>query len=254
MEAVWARLPAESAPAYEAFEMYCQMGAERSTAAVGRALGKSKTLMDRWSSEHAWVARAAACDAHVAGAGEQAYVDEARAMAERHARETLDLQRRALEKLEAMDPAELSPRDAIRLYEMAAELERLSRGMPTEHVQTDGTAPPTSLALATPADPETARLTGELSSCVRRAAGALQRWFELLLEENSTPANGAADAEPEHAVEPSRTVSETSGNQRYRQPRGWLSPRPSQRAVKRSLMTTLRWGHRHSGTAARAKK
>jgi hypothetical protein len=174
----WARAPDESSQAFEAFESYCQMGAERSTAAVGRALGKSKTLMDRWSSEHAWVFRAAAFDAHVAGAGEQAYVDEARAMAERHAREAQDLQRHALEKLQAMDPAELSPRDAIRLYEMAAELERLSRGMPTEHVQTDGTSAPPSLALATLSDPESARLAGELSMRVLHAAEEHERRYK----------------------------------------------------------------------------
>jgi hypothetical protein len=41
------------------------MGAERSTAKVARALGKSKTLMDRWSGQDGWPARASAWDAEL---------------------------------------------------------------------------------------------------------------------------------------------------------------------------------------------
>ncbi len=48
----------ETPVAFQAFVIYRDMGPERSLAAVGRKLGKSKALMERWSSRHGWVLRA----------------------------------------------------------------------------------------------------------------------------------------------------------------------------------------------------
>ncbi len=52
------RLDNESARAYAARTEYILMGAERSTAKVGQKLGKTKDLMDRWSSRYGWADRA----------------------------------------------------------------------------------------------------------------------------------------------------------------------------------------------------
>jgi hypothetical protein len=52
----------ETAKAYEAFKAYAEMGAGRSLDAVGRKLGKSTTLMERWSSVHGWKERVALWD------------------------------------------------------------------------------------------------------------------------------------------------------------------------------------------------
>ena len=59
----WERQEGESAKAFEAFTIYAGLGADRSLRAVAQQLGKSKTLMDRWSSTYGWVARAAEYDA-----------------------------------------------------------------------------------------------------------------------------------------------------------------------------------------------
>ncbi|MDB6035845.1 MAG: hypothetical protein JWM16_6183 [Verrucomicrobiales bacterium] len=40
----------ESARAFEAFSVYLNMGPERSLAAVGQKLGKSGSLIERWST------------------------------------------------------------------------------------------------------------------------------------------------------------------------------------------------------------
>lgn len=56
----------ESSKAYAAVTAYCYMGAQRSIARVGRELNKSTTLLERWSTQHHWVARAADFDAAVA--------------------------------------------------------------------------------------------------------------------------------------------------------------------------------------------
>src|SRR5437868_1524774 len=69
---LWERQPSESPKAFQAAALYFEMGADRSLAAVGQSLGKSKALMERWSSAYGWVERAAAYDAHLAQLAEQA--------------------------------------------------------------------------------------------------------------------------------------------------------------------------------------
>ena len=58
----WERQKGESAQAFAAFLAYLQMGADRSLSAVGQRLGKSKALMERWSSANGWVERCRAWD------------------------------------------------------------------------------------------------------------------------------------------------------------------------------------------------
>ena len=56
-EKAWERQPKESARAYEAFDLYLKMGPERSLRKVGQELGKSNTLISRWSSAWNWQER-----------------------------------------------------------------------------------------------------------------------------------------------------------------------------------------------------
>jgi hypothetical protein len=55
-------------------------------------------------------------------------------MAERHAREALMLQNKAVERLRQLRPEELGPRETLSFLIEAAKLERLARGEPTERV------------------------------------------------------------------------------------------------------------------------
>jgi transposase len=61
----WNRRPGESAKAYEAARIYFEMRAARSLAGVAKNLGKSVSLVERWSTRWAWVDRATAFDAHL---------------------------------------------------------------------------------------------------------------------------------------------------------------------------------------------
>src|SRR2546423_7230516 len=58
--------PKESHKAFAAFSLYLNIGPQRSLEAVGRKLGKSKVLMERWSSKFDWLARVQAHAAHMA--------------------------------------------------------------------------------------------------------------------------------------------------------------------------------------------
>lgn len=61
----WERRESESNPAYEAFRAYMRI---RSCAKVALELGKSTTLITRWSSDHDWVARVTEYDSYLATA------------------------------------------------------------------------------------------------------------------------------------------------------------------------------------------
>ena len=50
--------------AFEAFATYRDMAYQRSLAAVGWRLHKSRSLLSRWSAAHGWVKRVAAWDAY----------------------------------------------------------------------------------------------------------------------------------------------------------------------------------------------
>lgn len=58
--------PKESEKAFAAFSVYLSMGPERSLSKVGRKLGKSKTMMEKWCRRFEWPARIAAYAAHMA--------------------------------------------------------------------------------------------------------------------------------------------------------------------------------------------
>lgn len=132
MPAAWEMQPGESAVAFEAFALYRDWGQERSLARVAEKLGKSETLMSRWSAQHGWVRRAEAWEAHLdaekvkrlkAGVGE---------MAERHAKVAMLFQQKVIERLRELKPGELSPAELSRWYDVAVKVERLSRGEATE--------------------------------------------------------------------------------------------------------------------------
>jgi len=128
----------ESAKAYAAFVVYRDLGAERSTAAVARSLGRSKTLIDRWSSRHGWVARARARDDEIDRQTTAAKLREAVEMEDRHGRAAVALQARALQALQDIQGDKVSPRDLTYMMDIAVKIERLSRGQPSERVELVG--------------------------------------------------------------------------------------------------------------------
>ncbi|WP_194522383.1 hypothetical protein [Cellulosimicrobium sp. JZ28] len=122
-------LPGESAKAHEAFRLYCAQGAARSTARVAQELGKTKTLVDRWSSRWQWVARAAEHDAALHREEDAAMRERARTMGRRHADAAAALMVRALRALQAVTPQEIAPRDAVRMFDVATRVERDALGI-----------------------------------------------------------------------------------------------------------------------------
>jgi hypothetical protein len=146
----WEQLPGESAKAYAAFCLYRDQGPNRSIEATSRlyhshaAPRGSQTAQGRrrgasgqirnWAQRWSWSARARAWDQELEHVKWSQQVEASAEMAERHAREALMLQNKAVERLRLLRPEELGPREILSYLIEAAKLERLARGEPTERV------------------------------------------------------------------------------------------------------------------------
>lgn len=139
------RLPKESDPAWEAFVMYRDMGLGRSLGKVARQLGKSKTLLDRWSQKNRWRVRVVAWDEDLDRRQREGMVRELVRMRERQVRASTALQSLGVSELnklidrsrQAKEPI-LKPKEVLNMIARGAELERLNRGEPSQIVETNG--------------------------------------------------------------------------------------------------------------------
>ena len=125
--APWEQQPGESAKAFEAFAAYRDMGVERSIRKVTRQLNKSLTLIGKWSSANNWPERARAYDMDLDRQAHAQAVREVRNMENRHIRIAMQLQAKALEALEQLDVATLSPKMQLAFIAKATEIERMNR-------------------------------------------------------------------------------------------------------------------------------
>jgi len=60
----WDRLDCETSRAFEAFNVYLNLGPSRSLPQVAKALGRVVSGINRWSARYDWVARSMAYDAY----------------------------------------------------------------------------------------------------------------------------------------------------------------------------------------------
>ena len=117
-EQPWERQKVESAQAFEAFFLYLEMGGSRSLRAVSQELGKSKTLIDRWSRTYKWVERCRAWDNHLQYEAKKAAITEVRNMTKRHVTMAQQIQNAAMLALKELGSNMVNPKN------FAAELER----------------------------------------------------------------------------------------------------------------------------------
>jgi hypothetical protein len=149
MAALWERQPGESAKAYAAFGLFRDLGPRRSLDAASRRyhhpgpeappppggrLPRASGTMRRWAQRWSWVERARAWDQETERLQQAEQLAAIQEMAERHAKEALLMQNKAIERLRQLRPEELGARDTLAYLIEAAKLERLARGEPTERV------------------------------------------------------------------------------------------------------------------------
>ena len=128
----WERQKGESAQAFEAFSTYLGMGAERSTRAVAQKLGKSASLIQRWSREKDWQERVRAYDNDLEKEARRKAVAARKDMVDRHIGIAMQLQKKALQALKDLSVEDMTPKDIKEYIKMATDLERLNRTLEEE--------------------------------------------------------------------------------------------------------------------------
>jgi len=143
--------PRESSRAFAAFSLYLSLGPQRSLVAVGQKLGKSRVVIERWSTKFEWTSRVQAHAAHMALVEREATEALARASAveweqrkqevrreewDMHA-EAIRAGKEALKRFyERGKGATLG--DIARILELASKLGRLAAGMATDKTEVTG--------------------------------------------------------------------------------------------------------------------
>jgi hypothetical protein len=82
----WDPQSGEGSQAFAAFRAYLELGAARSIPRAARTIGKSSQLLHRWSTQHGWVKRALAWDAHLAQQRDESKAADRRELVRRRLR------------------------------------------------------------------------------------------------------------------------------------------------------------------------
>ena len=132
---LWERQEGESAQAFQGFAAYRDMGAERSLAKVAQKLGKSKALMERWSVRWQWVVRSDAWDDELDRQTRVELKKGVTGMRKNHVNIAKAMLVKALQALQRIPVDEMTPKDVSTMVDVAAKLERISRGEATERTE-----------------------------------------------------------------------------------------------------------------------
>jgi hypothetical protein len=152
MSQIFEQQPRETARAFEAFQVYLGMGADRSLARVGAKLGKNTVTIERWSAKFGWLNRVKAHAEYLAEAEREATAVLVRAKAvdwvrrrevllesewEMHGK-CLEAARKALDAFLAKPTVYANLADISRMLEVASKLGRLAAGMATDKTEVTG--------------------------------------------------------------------------------------------------------------------
>jgi hypothetical protein len=166
----WERLHGESAKAFEAFVRYRDMGPERSLAKVARELGKSTTIIERWSARDSWVQRVAAWEEEQDRIWRDQQVASRREVGRRQLRIANAMQAQLVQALTRLDLAALSPRDLGYWLDISTRVQRQALGLGEHVAHTGADGGPIELARLSP-DEARARLR-EVSDEISRRLSA----------------------------------------------------------------------------------
>jgi hypothetical protein len=146
------QLPRESNKAFAAFRTYLEMGPQRSMAEVGRKLGKSEGLIERWSRKYDWAGRVSAYGAHLATVEREAtealvrvksaeWLKRQQEVREREwemHEKCIAAAKRALAAFMERDKVYANLADIARILEVGSKMGRMASGLATETVEHTG--------------------------------------------------------------------------------------------------------------------
>lgn len=140
---LWDKQDYDTPKSYEAFLLYRDLPLDQRTLQkVADTLGKSVSLINRWSSQKKWKARVAAYDRFFdKKTRQERAVEDEKAKLDMVRRQTnwaVLVQNRIAQTFKDMRPFEwkkLPFRERIQAYKIMADHERLSRGLPTGKIE-----------------------------------------------------------------------------------------------------------------------
>jgi hypothetical protein len=127
---LWERRNNESAEAFEAFAIYRDLGVGRNLTKVWQQLGKSHTLIERWSHRHDWVLRCIEFDRFMDSERLKALVRGTVAMRERQANIAARISQRIADRVGRMTDKQidaLSPQEIATLLRVSTDVETKAR-------------------------------------------------------------------------------------------------------------------------------
>jgi hypothetical protein len=137
----WEPQPNETAQNFAAFNAFRSLPprertlSKASLAYYGKNTPTCYRRIKGWSAKFEWVTRALAWDEEQERQVRQAEVRAVKEMRARHAKQAMLLQQKAVLRLQAMKPDELSPRTLLEYLSEAIKIERQARGEPDAVVQ-----------------------------------------------------------------------------------------------------------------------
>jgi hypothetical protein len=136
----WERQEGESQEAYEAFEQYLGMGAQRSLVKVAKLVGKSHTLIERWSVRDQWQGRVVHHDRWRARALNEEILLGTAEMRQRAIKTAMAIQARVAQRVTNMSKAEIAklrPREIAALFNSATKAEASARDISLDDLDDD---------------------------------------------------------------------------------------------------------------------
>lgn len=133
----WDRQPNETQKAYEAFCVYRDLkdaadpAYKRSIARTGEKLGKSESLLERWSGRYDWVRRAEKWDVDqeqkLRAEAERKRLADIRSMRRRHADLAAAILEKAANALQHLPEEAIRPRDISQMVDVASKSSSICR-------------------------------------------------------------------------------------------------------------------------------
>jgi hypothetical protein len=210
----WERQPEETGPAFAAFQVYRDLGPERTiantrramksdaeTKAGGMTLGAANGKLQKWAYKYNWEVRALAYDKMIDKKRVDENVEAALEMTRRHIQVSMMIQEKGVKRLEKMKDAEIAkmkPLEAAKLIDQGVDMERLARGQPTSQSKQVHTGKVEHATDKKELGEFKKELLGKLEDLERKRTGT-----EQIIRDHKTPAEEADENNgTKHVIRP----------------------------------------------------
>ena len=125
----WNRLKTDTLKSWEAFEIYRDLGKDRTLKKVAEKLGKSETMIERWSARHNWKKRVGDYDRYQEKVKENKRQKDIEKALSSHVSISRLIQSKIVERIQSLKPEEINAASLANMFNVAVDVERKSLGI-----------------------------------------------------------------------------------------------------------------------------